>query len=57
MELDHLSVLPEYRHKGCGAKMIKYAVNIAKSMNAETIKLGIIEEDTILKKPVFAKWI
>lgn len=49
MELDHLSVLPEYRHKRYGAEMIKYAVETAKSMNANTIKIGIIEENTTLK--------
>lgn len=49
MELDHLSVLPEYRHKGYGAEMIKYAIATAKSMNAETIKISIIEENAILK--------
>ncbi len=49
MELDHLSILPEYRHKGCGTEMIKYAVSIDKSTNAKKIKIGIIEENTILK--------
>ncbi len=49
LELDNLSVLPQYRHKGYGAEMIKYAVNTAKSMNVDALKIGIIEENTILK--------
>ena len=49
LELDNLSVLPQYRHKGYGAEMIKYAVNTARSMNVDALKIGIIEENAILK--------
>lgn len=49
VELDNLSVLPEYRHYCIGAKMVNFAVETAKTMMAEKLKIGIIEENTRLK--------
>ena len=49
LELNNLAVLPNYRHKGYGAEMIRYAVDTAKAMNVDTIRIGIIEESMVLK--------
>ena len=48
-ELDHLAVLPEYRHNGIGKELLNYAENAVKEQNGKTIKIGIIEENTTLK--------
>lgn len=50
VELNNLSVLPEYRHLGIGKEMVKYAKDYAyNNTEANKIKIGIIEENTILK--------
>lgn len=49
-ELDNLSVLPEFRHMGIGREMVGFAKNYANLKNAETISIGIIEENTVLKE-------
>lgn len=49
-ELDNLSVLPEFRHMGIGREMVEYAKNYANLKNGETISIGIIEENTVLKE-------
>lgn len=48
-ELHNLAVLPEYRHKGFGKKMLDFAKETVQSLGGHTIKIGIIEESTILK--------
>lgn len=51
VELNNLSVLPEYRHIGIGKKIINYAVDYSKNtLGVNKIKIGIVEENTILKK-------
>lgn len=50
VELNNLSVLPEYRHLGIGKEMVEYAKDYAyNNTEANIIKIGIIEENTILK--------
>lgn len=49
-ELDNLSVFPEFRHMGIGREMVEYAKNYANLKNGETISIGIIEENTVLKE-------
>lgn len=49
-ELHNLAVLPEYRHNGFGKQLIDHAKNIVKSLGGRVIKIGIIEESTVLKK-------
>jgi len=49
-ELNNLSVLPEYRHKGIGEALIKHAFNIARELKCNKINIGIVEENTVLKK-------
>ena len=51
VELNNLSVLPEYRHRGIGKELINYAMNYSKrTLGASKIKIGIIEENIILKE-------
>lgn len=51
VELNNLSVLPEYRHIGIGKKIINYAVDYSKNtLGVNKIKIGIVEENTILKE-------
>lgn len=49
-ELHNLAVIPEYRHKGYGSKMIEYAKEVVKTLGGSKIKIGIIDESDILKK-------
>ena len=48
-ELDHLAVLPEYRHRGIGKELLEFAEKTVKEQNGKVIKIGIIEENTTLK--------
>ncbi len=51
VELNNLSVLPEYRHLGIGKKLINYAVDYSKNtLGVNKIKIGIVEENAILKE-------
>ncbi len=50
VEMNNLSVLPEYRHLGIGKDMIEYAKEYTvNSTSAKKITIGIIEDNTILK--------
>lgn len=48
-ELHNLAVLPKYRHKGFGKLLLDYARNAVKASGGNVIKIGIIEESTVLK--------
>lgn len=48
-ELHNLAVLPEYRHNGFGKLLLDHAKEAVKSLGGNTIKIGIIEENTVLK--------
>lgn len=48
-ELHNLAVLQEYRHKGFGKLLLDYAKEVVKSLGGSRIKIGIIEESTVLK--------
>lgn len=50
VELNNLAVLPEYRHLGIGKKSVEYAIAYTKKSGINKIKIGIVEENTILKK-------
>lgn len=51
VELNNLSVLPEYRHLGIGKEMIEYAKNYATTnTGASNMTIGIIEDNSILKE-------
>ena len=49
-ELNNLCVIPAYRHKGIGAKLLKHAFNKAKELNCKKINIGIVEENKVLRK-------
>ena len=49
-ELNNLAVLPEYRHKGIGGKLLTDAMIQAKTFGKATLKLGIVEENKRLRK-------
>ena len=48
-ELHNLAVLLEYRHKGFGKLLLNHAKNVVNSFGRNIIKIGIIEENTVLK--------
>ena len=51
VELNNLAVLPEYRHLGIGKELVDYAITYSKNILGENkIKIGIVEENTILKE-------
>ena len=47
--LNRLSVLPKYRGKGIGRKLVNHILDYAKSKNVEKISIGIIAKHEILK--------
>lgn len=47
--LKRLAVLPEYRHAGYGWEMVDYAIACVKNLGGEKIKIGIVDEQTVLK--------
>ena len=48
--LERLAVLPEHRHKGFGAMLVKHIFSEAKAIGAKRLEIGLISEDTRLKK-------
>ena len=49
-ELNNLCVLPAYRHKGIGRNLLEHAFMIAAEAGCIRMKLGIVEENTVLKR-------
>ncbi len=49
-ELNNLSVLPDYRHDGIGAKLLEHAYTKAKECGCTKMKLGIVEENQVLRR-------
>lgn len=50
VELNNLSVLPEFRHLGIGEKLVKDAFEKAKALGKEKMEIGIVEENVKLRK-------
>jgi len=48
-ELHNLAVLPEYRHMGCGKRILEFCKAKVKELGGKKISIGIIEENTVLK--------
>ena len=44
-ELDHLAVLPEYRHCGIGKELLEFAEKTIQVQNGKLLKIGIMEEN------------
>lgn len=49
-ELNNLCVLPEYRHKGLGEKLLTSAFDAAKRLGCARVNIGIVEENSTLRK-------
>ena len=49
-ELNNLCVLPEYRHRKIGQKLLKDAYSQAETHDCAKINIGIVEENTILRQ-------
>ena len=49
-ELGNLSVLPEYRHHGIGAELLRHAIGIAREHQCRIMRLSIVEENTVLRQ-------
>jgi len=49
-ELNNLAVLPEYRHAGIGARLLEHAFEAAKEQGCTKVKIGIVEENQVLRK-------
>lgn len=49
-ELNHLAVLPEYRHNGIGKKLLNHAFDMARNAGCKIVNIGIVEENTVLRR-------
>ena len=49
-ELNNLAVLPEYRHKGIRKELLEHSFKIARSKGCSLMNIGIVEENTRLRK-------
>ena len=49
-ELNNLAVLPQYRHQGIGQQLLEHSYSYAKSTGCHVMNIGIVEENTILRK-------
>ena len=49
-ELNNLAVLPQYRHRGIGKQLLEHSYTTAKSLGCHTMNIGIVEENTVLRK-------
>ena len=48
-QLSNLCVLPAYRHKGIGAELLNNAFHVAKTFGCESVNIGIVEENRVLR--------
>jgi ribosomal protein S18 acetylase RimI-like enzyme len=48
-ELNHLAVLPEWRHYGYGKKMLDFCKDKVRELGGNRITIGIVEENIVLK--------
>lgn len=49
-ELDNLCVSPAYRHRKIGEQLLNHCFTFAKSLDISKIRIGIVEENTQLRK-------
>lgn len=49
-ELNNLCVLPEYRHRRIGTELLEDACRKALNLNCRIMNIGIVEENTVLRK-------
>ena len=48
--MEKLAVDPQYRHQGFGKMLMDYVTDFVRSQNGYVLSIGIINENTILKK-------
>lgn len=49
-ELNNLCVLPAYRHKGIGGRLLDHAFQTAKALGCGCMEIGIVEENQVLRR-------
>jgi len=49
-ELNNLCVAPSHRHRGIGETLLAHAVQTAETLDCTKIKIGIVEENAVLKQ-------
>ena len=49
-ELNNLCVLPSYRHRKIGQKLLIHAFNTAQKLDCVKVNIGIVEENKVLRK-------
>lgn len=49
-ELNNLCVIPTYRHKGIGEKLLKNAYKVTQELGCNKINIGIVEENKVLRE-------
>ena len=49
-ELGSLSVLPEYRHRGIGGRLLRHSAETAEAQHCSLMNLSIVEENTVLRE-------
>lgn len=49
-ELNNLCVVPEYRHRGIGEKLLKHAFEAAGELDFNKMLIGIVEENVRLRR-------
>lgn len=50
IELNNLSVIPDYRHKGIGHKLLEDCFKKVSHLGGKKLKIGIVEENALLRK-------
>lgn len=50
VELNNLSVLPEFRHKGIGYRLLEDCYERVSKLGVKKLKIGIVEENKVLRK-------
>lgn len=54
-EMHNLAVLPEYRHRSFGSLLLDHVKAEMRALGGKTLKIGIIEESTVLKNWYIAR--
>lgn len=47
--MEHLAVLPAYRHRGYGKRILDFVFDYVRNNGGEKVSIGIIEKNTILR--------